>query len=221
MFCMMDIILWWYCIPRFEQHPKWNENSVIISTKTFFYSTTFRTNLIFVAPLMLYYAVGNEHCTVAPSLSKNIMSCPFSISHCCPKHPHLIFQSSIYPPSIIRYWIPSFLELAFSLSLLSKESPVHYKKVLSLLLGERKSVFFSFCFCLGPCCSALSPPPSPRPHSLPPSFPSSLPSSALLALLSFQPPPPQLLHPSVFPLENRGHCTNDYSDPGRHGNAAM
>lgn len=120
---------------------------------------------------MLYYAVGNEHCTVAPSLSKNIMSCPFSISHCCPKHPHLIFQSSIYPPSIIRYWIPSFLELAFSLSLLSKESPVHYKKVLSLLLGERKSVFFSFCFCLGPCCSALSPPPIPPPSLAPSLFP--------------------------------------------------
>ena len=142
MFCMMDIILWCYCIPRFEQHPKWNENSVIISTKTFFDSTTFRTNLIFIAPLMLYNAVGNEHCTVAPSQSKNIMSCPCSISHCCPQHPHLIFQSSFYPPSIIRYWIPSFLELAFSLSLLSKESPVRYKKVLSLLPGERKSVFF-------------------------------------------------------------------------------
>lgn len=25
--------------------------------------------------------------------------------------------------------------------------------------------------------------------------------------------------PIVSPLENRGHCTNDYSDPSRHGNA--
>lgn len=74
----------------------------------------------------------------------------------------------------------------------------------SFCATSKKKICFFF-LRLGPCCFAL------RLHT-PPS----------LYLLSFQSSTPSLLfQPSIYPLENRGHCTNDYSDPGCCGNAAI
>lgn len=120
---------------------------------------------------------------------------------CCHKTPF-----SVYPPTIIR---STFLNLCSPCSFFLRQfcSLCESIKTFSHCCQEKENLFsFSFLFLSGSLllCSAAPLPP-------------------LLCWLYFHFSllPPPLLHPSVFPLENRGHCTNDYSDPGRHGNAAM
>lgn len=97
--------------------------------------------------------------------------------------------------SFTEYHFSVFNKTVFSLSFLRVGFVLYNKCRRFFPCCQQKENLFMF-FCLNSCSLAL-------PTALPP---------FLLALLSFH-IPPYLPHPSVFPMENRGHCSNDYSDP--------
>lgn len=137
-------------------------------------------------------------------------------------HQHLSYYHLLNPSFSGTCFLPLSLLFESELCLL-------YKNIKqSFPAANKKKICFFFLSGSLLLCSAA---PTTLPPSLPsfspllPPFPLSPPPSPallLLALLSFQlPHPSQVFQPSIYPLENRGHCTNDYSDPGRHGNAAV